>query len=205
MKAVFKTTGGKDPVKDSSLSFSQGERIFSQGDLGTEMFIIQEGEVEIIKHIGSESHTLSRLEKGDFFGEMSLLEALPRTADAVAVTDVKLVAINGSRFDEMLRKNPEVAVRIIRKYSKRLREANTLLEKLAGRELDADHVSMDATVVAPAEKATRHRLVDVATGTAFFFSTGDETTIGRGANCGIPLSDDSTVSQLHARRLGRDD
>ncbi len=207
MKAVFKTTGGKDPVKDSSLSFSQGERIFSQGDLGTEMFIIQEGEVEIIKHIGGESHTLSRLEKGDFFGEMALLEAMPRTADALAVTDVKLVAINGSRFDEMLRKNPEVAVRIIRKYSKRLREANTLLEKLAGRELDADHVAMDATVVAPAEKATRHRLVDVATGTAFFFSTGDETTIGRADPVtGIlpdidltPVDNNRSVSRRHAK------
>ena len=179
MKAVFKTTGGKDPVKDASLSFARGERIFGQGDLGTEMFIIQEGEVEIVKHIGGESHTLSHLEKGDFFGEMAILEALPRTADAIAATDVKLVAINGSRFDEMLRKNPEVAVRIIRKYSKRLREANTLLEKLVGREVDVDHVALDATVTAPPEKATRHRLVDVATGTAFFFSSGDETTIGR--------------------------
>ncbi|HEX2123024.1 MAG TPA: cyclic nucleotide-binding domain-containing protein, partial [Thermoanaerobaculia bacterium] len=102
------------------MTFSAGERIFSQGELGTEMFIIQEGVVEIIKHIAGESHLLSRLEKGDFFGEMAILEALPRTADAVALTDVKVVAINGSRFDEMLRKNPEVAVRIIRKYSKRL-------------------------------------------------------------------------------------
>lgn len=207
MKAVFKTTGGNDPVKNNTLTFSAGERIFAQGDLGTEMFIIQEGEVEIVKHIAGESHVLSRLEKGDFFGEMALLEALPRTADAIALTDVKVVAINGSRFDEMLRKNPEVAVRIIRKYSKRLREANTLLEKLAGREVDADHVSMDATVVAPAEKATRHRLVDVATGTAFFFSTGDETTIGRADPVtGIlpdidltPVDTNRSVSRRHAK------
>jgi CRP-like cAMP-binding protein len=207
MKAVFKTTGGNDPVKNNTLTFSAGERIFAQGDLGTEMFIIQEGEVEIVKHIGGESHTLSRLEKGDFFGEMALLEALPRTADAVALTDVKVVAINGSRFDEMLRKNPEVAVRIIRKYSKRLREANTLLEKLVGREVDVDHVAMDATVVAPAEKATRHRLVDVATGTAFFFSSGDETTIGRADPVtGIlpdvdltPVDTNRSVSRRHAK------
>jgi CRP-like cAMP-binding protein len=181
MKAVFKTTGGsgKDPLKDSQLAFSAGQRIFSQGELGTEMFIIHEGVVEIVKHIGGESHFLSRLEKGDFFGEMAILEAMPRTADAVATTEVKVVAINGSQFDEMLRKNPEVAVRIIRKYSKRLREANTLLEKLVGREVDADHMALDATVVAPPGKAPRHRLVDVATGTAFFFSNGDETTIGR--------------------------
>jgi CRP-like cAMP-binding protein len=181
MKAVFKSTGSgtRDPLKDSQLTYAAGDRIFSQGELGTEMFIIQEGEVEIVKHIGGESHTLSRLEKGDFFGEMAVLEAMPRTADAVAASEVRVVAINGSRFDEMLRKNPEVAVRIIRKYSKRLREANTLLEKLVGREVDVDHMALDATVVAPSEKATRHRIVDVATGTAFFFSSGDETTIGR--------------------------
>jgi CRP-like cAMP-binding protein len=210
MKAVFKTTGGgsgKDPLKDSQLAFSAGERIFAQGELGTEMFIIQEGEVEIIKHIGGESHILSRLEKGDFFGEMAILEAMPRTADAVARSDVKVVAINGSRFDEMLRKNPEVAVRIIRKYSKRLREANTLLEKLVGREVDVDHVALDATVIAPSEKGTRHRLVDVATGTAFFFSTGDETTIGRADPVtGIlpdidltPVDTNRSVSRRHAK------
>ncbi len=209
MKAVFKTTAGttRDPLRDAQLSFNAGERIFAQGELGTEMFIIHDGEVEIIKHIGGESHVLSRLEKGDFFGEMAILEAMPRTADAVAVTDVRLVAINGSRFDEMLRKNPEVAVRIIRKYSKRLREANTLLEKLAGREVDVDHVAMDATVIAPAEKATRHRLVDVATGTAFFFSNGDETTIGRADPVtGIlpdidltPVDNNRSVSRRHAK------
>jgi len=204
----------RDPLKDSQLAFSAGDKIFAQGDLGTEMFIVHDGVVEIIKHIGGESHVLSRLEKGDFFGEMAILEAMPRTADAVAVTEVHVVAINGSRFDEMLRKNPEVAVRIIRKYSKRLREANTLLEKLVGREVDVDHVSMDATVIAPAEKATRHRLVDVATGTAFFFSNGDETTIGRADPVtGIlpdvdltPVDNNRSVSRRHAKiiRSGED-
>ena len=217
MKAVFKTTGGagKDNVKDAQQTFSAGDRIFAQGDLGTEMFIIQEGEVDIVKHISGESHLLSHLERGDFFGEMAVLEALPRTADAVAVTDVRVVAINGSRFDEMLRKNPEVAVRIIRKYSKRLREANTLLEKLAGREVDVESVNvMDGTMIAPVERAARHRLVDIATGTAFFFSTGDETTIGRADPVtGIlpdidltPVDDTRSVSRRHAKiiRTGDD-
>ncbi|HVR40683.1 MAG TPA: cyclic nucleotide-binding domain-containing protein [Thermoanaerobaculia bacterium] len=208
MKAVFKSTGGagKEPGRDI-ITYAAGDCIFEQGELGTEMFIIQEGEVDIIKRIGTESHQLSRLEKGDFFGEMAVLEAMPRTADAVAVSDVKLVAINGSRFDEMLRKNPEVAVRIIRKYSKRLREANTLLEKLVGREVDADHMALDATIMSPQEKTTRHRMVDVATGTAFFFSSGDETTIGRADPVtGIlpdidltPVDTNRSVSRRHAK------
>jgi CRP-like cAMP-binding protein len=210
MKAVFKTTGGKEPVQ-GAVSYSAGETIFSQGDLGTEMFIILEGDVHIVKHIANESHILSQLEKGDFFGEMALLESAPRTADAIAQSDVKLLPINGARFDEMLRKNPEIAVRIIRKYSKRLREANSLLERLVGRPVDADHVSLDATMVAPSEKAIRHRLVDLASGTAFFFSSGDETTIGRADPVtGIlpdidltPVDTNRSVSRRHAKIVKR--
>jgi CRP-like cAMP-binding protein len=166
-------------VKDSSSHYAAGDVIFQQGELGTEMFIIQEGEVDIVKHINGESHALSHLEKGDFFGEMAVLESVPRTADAIAKTEVRALVINGARFDEMLRKNPEVAVRIIRKYSKRLREANTLLERLVGREVDSEHGALDATQSVPAEVHHRHRLVDATTGAEFFFSKGDETTIGR--------------------------
>lgn len=207
MKAVFKTTGGKDPVRDSAETYSAGDVIFHQGDLGTEMYIIQEGAVDIVKNINGETHVLSKLEKGDFFGEMAILENVPRSADAVAATEVRVVAINGSRFDEMLHKNPEIAVRIIRKYCKRLREANQLLERLVGKEVDADHVALGATSATPPEKATRHRLVDVATGTAFFFSKGDETTIGRADPVtGIlpdidltPVDTNRSVSRRHAK------
>ena len=206
MKAVFKTTGGKDPVKEATANYSAGDIIFGQGDLGTEMYIIIEGEVEIIKHINEESHVLSRLEKGDFFGEMALLENVPRTADAVAKTDVKAILINGSRFDDMLRKNPEIAVRIIRKYSKRLREANTLLERLVGREVDADQAGLEPPRP-KAEKGGRSRLVDAATGTSFFLSTADETTIGRADPVtGIlpdidltPVDTNRSVSRRHAK------
>jgi CRP-like cAMP-binding protein len=208
MKAVFKTTGGKELlVKDATASYTAGEVIFREGDLGTEMFIIQDGTVDIIKHINGEAHVLSHLEKGDFFGEMAVLENVPRTADAVAVSDVRTVVINGARFDEMLRKNPEVAVRIIRKYSKRLREANSLLERLMGKEIDHDHAALDATQIAPPEKAVRHRLIDVASGTSFFFSSGDETTIGRADPVtGIlpdidltPVDVNRSVSRRHAK------
>jgi CRP-like cAMP-binding protein len=179
-KAVFKTTGGgKDAVSESTASYRTGERIFAQGELGTEMYIILEGEVHIVRNLSTDSHVLSRLEKGDFFGEMALLESVPRSADAVAAADVKVLVINGSQFNDMLRKNPEIAVRIIRKYSQRLREANLLLDRLAGHEVDADQPALDSTQMGQSGRATRHRLVDVATGAAFFFSTGDETTIGR--------------------------
>ncbi|MEA2237328.1 MAG: hypothetical protein QOC81_2052 [Thermoanaerobaculia bacterium] len=208
MKTVFKTTGGKEPVKDSGSSiYAAGDVIFQEGELGTEMFIIQDGEVNIVKHLNGESHILSRLEKGDFFGEMAVLESVPRTADAIAVTDVRAVVINGARFDEMLRRNPEVAVRIIRKYSKRLREANTLLERLVGREVHSEHGSLDSTVSIVPEKQHRHRLIDVVTNAEFPFSKADETTIGRADPVtGIlpdidltPVDANRSVSRRHAK------
>jgi len=113
---------------------------------------------------------------------------------------------NGARFDDMLRKNPEVAVRIIRKYSKRLREANTLLERLVGREVDADQAALESTHLTPPERG-RIRLVDVASGASFFFSRGDETTIGRADPVtGIlpdidltPVDNNRSVSRRHAK------
>jgi len=224
MKAVFKTTGGKLAVKDHTASYAAGDPIFLTDELGTEMFIIQEGEVQIVKNLGGESHVLSELGRGDFFGEMAILENVPRTADAVAKTDVKLVVINGSRFDEMLRKTPEIAVRIIRKYSQRLREANDLLEKLVGRRIDSDQPlpALKEEVVpepfgeiapsegvTPAVAITRRRLVDVLTGATFPFSKGDETTIGRSDPVtGIlpdidltPVDSDRSVSRRHAKIL----
>ena len=65
-----------------SVDFSAGEIIFREGDLGTEMYIISEGKVEILNRLGEDDRVLAVLEKGDFFGEMSVLEDLPRAATA---------------------------------------------------------------------------------------------------------------------------
>ena len=88
-----------------------------------------------------------------------------------------------------------------------------MLERLVGREVDADSGPLDASV-APSEKAVRHRLVDVASGTAFFFSKADETTIGRADPVtGIlpdidltPVDNNRSVSRRHAKiiRAGND-
>lgn len=222
MKAVFKTTAGSGGGSSrtgggdgSGTSFPAGEFIFREGELGTEMFIIQEGTVVISKTLGGAAHVISTLERGDFFGEMAVLEHLPRTADAVASTDVRVIPINGSRFDEMLRRNPEIAVRIIRKYSQRLREANMLLERLAGRSLDElSNGSLERstrtggmTEDPPFTGSAGPRLVDLSTGEAFYMGAGEVITIGRadpvtGIRPDIDLSDvdaNRSVSRRHAK------
>ena len=115
MKAVFKsgTAGGsKNPFERFVVSHPMGDIIFSEGDIGTEMFIIQSGIVELFKSIGGETRVLATLEKGDFFGEMSVLEDVPRNASARAKTDVEVVRINGATFDTMLKSNTEIAIRM---------------------------------------------------------------------------------------------
>src|SRR5262249_56289764 len=122
MKAVFKsgTAAGKTPFEKYVVSHPMGDIIFSEGEIGTEMYIIQSGTVELFKSIGGETRILATLEKGDFFGEMSVLEDLPRIASARAKTDVELVRINGATFDTMIKSNTEIAVRMMRKLSPRL-------------------------------------------------------------------------------------
>jgi CRP-like cAMP-binding protein len=217
MKAVFKTTSGKDPGNEAGPVFREGDLIFRDGELGTEMFIIQEGEVDIVKRFGDNEQLLTRLGKGDFFGEMAVLESLPRSADAIARGEVRLIAINGSQFDEMMRRNPEIAVRIMRKYAKRLREADRLLEQLAGGRTDlaAEARKEAPTPEPPAREARpiRHRLVEMATGTAFYVSESPETTIGRsdpvtGIHPDVDLTGVDTnrsVSRRHAKIVRTDD
>jgi hypothetical protein len=109
-----------------SRSFSTGEYVFHEGDAGSEMFIIQEGQVEILKDIGGQEIRVALLDEGDFFGEMSILEDLPRMASARAVGPCVLLSIDSSTFDQMARHNPEIPVRMLRKLSRRLRDANVV-------------------------------------------------------------------------------
>jgi len=107
---------------DLSVRFPAGEFIFREGDGGDVMFIVQGGEVEIFKEVHGREVRLALLEEGDFFGEMALLEGVPRTASARAVTDCLLLRIDGSTFDQMIHSNPEIPVRMLRKLSQRLRQ-----------------------------------------------------------------------------------
>ncbi|MFZ5788417.1 MAG: Crp/Fnr family transcriptional regulator, partial [Acidobacteriota bacterium] len=109
-----------------SHTLQAGEYVFREGDPGSEMFIIQEGQVEILKDIGGQEIRVALLDEGDFFGEMSILEDLPRVASARAVGTCVLLSIDSTTFDQMARHNPEIPVRMLRKLSRRLRDANVV-------------------------------------------------------------------------------
>ena len=109
------------------ISFSPGERVFTEGEVGTTMFIVQSGRVRLFREGGGKAVAIAEMEKGDFFGEMSLLEATPRNMSAEAIDGVELIEINSTTFDRMIRSNIEIAVRMLRKLSGRLQKAESLL------------------------------------------------------------------------------
>ncbi|MEJ5165961.1 MAG: cyclic nucleotide-binding domain-containing protein [Thermoanaerobaculia bacterium] len=129
----MKFVKGSEREEKNFLSFKKGEVIFREGDLGTEMFVIQKGKVEVRKKIGAEEQVLSVLEKGDFFGEMAILEGMPRSATAIALEDTDCIVINEATFDNMIKENVEIAIRMLRKLSKNLRRTTELLDQIAGK------------------------------------------------------------------------
>ena len=107
-----------------------GTVIFREGDEGNEMFIIQEGKVKISKSIENKDHVLAILGKGDFFGEMAIVNRVRRTATAQTVTDTHLLAFDRQGFRSMIEKNSKIAMSIIDKLCRRLQQANMQIQQL---------------------------------------------------------------------------
>lgn len=123
----------KDPFARFLKHFEPGTTLFEEGDDGEELYIIRSGKVAIKKRVAHGEVTLAILEKGDFFGEMAMLEHIPRTAGAEMAEEGHLIVINSEVFGDMIKANPEVAVRMLRKYSLRLRETTKQIEDLAAK------------------------------------------------------------------------
>jgi len=110
--------------------FPPGTTLFRDGERGKEMFVIQSGKVEISKEIRGEKQVLATLDDGEFFGEMAILNNKPRSATAITVDECKMLVIDPKTFEAMIKGNTEIAVRMIKKLSQRLEEADHQIESL---------------------------------------------------------------------------
>lgn len=117
--------------------FEDGEAIFREGETSQEMFIVQQGEVVVEKKSNDASVHLATLKRGDFLGEMSLLESLPRSATAIAKGKTKLISIQPGGFLLKIRRDPTFAFELMQALSHRIRHTNEkLLNSLNDGELD---------------------------------------------------------------------
>lgn len=99
-----------------------GTTIFREGDPGTTMFVVEEGEVELTYGSGGSV----RVGPGESFGEMALIDRRPRSATATAASDVKLYSITQGLFLVLIQETPYFALEVMQSLTERVRRANEL-------------------------------------------------------------------------------
>jgi CRP/FNR family transcriptional regulator, cyclic AMP receptor protein len=100
--------------------FKAGDVIFREGDEAKELFVIKSGQVRI--QIGN--RTVTELGQDSIFGEMALIDNEPRSATAVAITDVELVPVSEKQFLFLVSQTPYFALKVMRVLAQRLRVTN---------------------------------------------------------------------------------
>lgn len=115
---LFESLGKRDLTMLLSIihrrSYLAGEYIFYQGDPGIGLYVIREGEVKIIRSgDNSDEIDLATFSKGDFFGELALVDGERRSASALAKTDVKAAVIFKPDLDEFIEKYPRKGIKIL--------------------------------------------------------------------------------------------
>lgn len=111
-----------------------GDVVFKEGDPGNTMFVIRKGKIRITKRVRGGEKTFAVLGPGEFFGEMAILNGEPRSATATAAEDAMLLEVDAKRFEGMITKQAEIAVRFIQKLARRLQDADQMIAILTKRD-----------------------------------------------------------------------
>jgi CRP-like cAMP-binding protein len=139
-----------DLFKRFGKTFPAGAVLFSEGEVGREMYVIQGGRVQLTRMVRGREIHLATLPPGEFFGEMAIVNNRPRSAKAVVVEESQLLVIDGRTFEAMVRGNAEIALRFIKKMAARLEQANQQVETLLVADLNhrvAHHLRQLASTV----------------------------------------------------------
>jgi CRP-like cAMP-binding protein len=184
-----------------------GTVLFNEGDKGEEMYILQTGKVKISKRIRGVDKILATLDKGEFFGEMAILNDKPRSASAETLEECEMLIIDRKTFDALIRGNSEIAVRFIKRLADRLREANDQMESLMIKDNTSRLVSILAKYVRDQKKAGEVSIaVDDLAGMAAIENTQVHSIIEKLASVRIVELDENKVhirNQEQADKLVR--
>lgn len=103
-----------------AVTYKSGDIIFCEYEPGDSFYLIQSGKVKIVKIFGNIEKTVDILHPGEFFGEMALLEEAPRSASIIAVEHCKLLEFNKANFEVLMKGNPQMALKLLRLFTKRI-------------------------------------------------------------------------------------
>lgn len=205
-----------DPLKALAVNYQAGERIVAAAEPGACMFLVQSGSVRLTRPgtSGGPPVEIAQLERGDFFGERTLLEGGTYGVNAEALEPSEVVEIGPSTFHRLLRAHPEISVRLLRKLASRVERLERQLSVPGGPEQAPERKVAPAAPIrahaAPA-RGPRASLV-VEGGGPVFPLVGEEILVGRydpvtEIQPEIDLTEIDTkrsVSRRHARMTFRD-
>ncbi len=137
-------------------TYSPGDVIVREGDTGNEMFILQEGKVVVTKDIDGHDVFLALLERGDFFGEMALLDSQPRNATCSALVPTRVAVIRSGELLIKLRRDPTFALEMLQALSRRIRYLDTMLAEFV-REDVPSKATLDKLIAKGEYAADRER------------------------------------------------
>ncbi len=113
-------------------TYPKGAVIFAQGDSGDALFGVASGRVRIsASGAGGQEVFLNIMEPGDTFGEIAVIDGLPRTAGATALDDASVIVIKRTDFLDLLEREPRLAVHLLKLFCERLRWTSELVEESA--------------------------------------------------------------------------
>ena len=119
-----------------------GERLVRAGEAGDALYLIEGGRVRIhLRDAGGDDVTLAELARGDFFGEMALLDGKPRSADATVLEDARLFVLTRDDFLRFVRSNPDVALRMLSAVADRLRRTDEMLRRRVTRNANVEEAA----------------------------------------------------------------
>jgi len=107
-----------------------GETVFDEGDSGDRLYVIQSGEIELVREGVGSSRVVARVGPGDFFGELGVVLGRPCTTRAVAVRATRVLELDRETLESMCLEQPAIAIRLLRVVVSRLIEAETRLSAL---------------------------------------------------------------------------
>ena len=129
--------------------YAEGAVIFSQGEEGSSLFLIEEGAVDISYGEGRGRVVLATLFPAQYFGELSLFDGAPRSATATAAKPSRLLRLDREHLVDFVNKTPSAALRIIAEMSERLRQTNELMSRQVSRnvlEEEEEHLTIGQRV-----------------------------------------------------------
>jgi CRP/FNR family transcriptional regulator, cyclic AMP receptor protein len=107
---------------EPTTTFKEGQTIFKEGDMGDFMYILVEGQVEVVVR----GVAVGIFEPIEVFGEMAVIDPKPRSASVIAKTNCRLVAINQKRFMFLIQQKPQFAIDLMKILVERIRWMDTM-------------------------------------------------------------------------------